>query len=71
MMMTVCPPPCLHPDDIISSVEVRALIGVKSRHTLIAWRRGRGFPEPFKTVDGRVELYDRREIEVWLRHHRD
>jgi predicted DNA-binding transcriptional regulator AlpA len=58
------------PDDIISTPEVRELAGILSRHTLIDWRERRAFPEPFKRVGGRVELYDRREVQAWLARRR-
>lgn len=65
----ICPPGCIAPTDIISGVQVRAMAKIKSRTTLIAWRREHGFPEPVATVPGPggiVELWDRRAVKSWL-----
>lgn len=64
-----CPPPCVHPDNIISASQVRDLAGVRSRHTLLRWRENRGFPAPIRTVPGPggpFELWDSRQVEAWL-----
>jgi hypothetical protein len=48
---------------------VKAQAGKKrqpiSRDTLAAWRKTRGFPEPFKRI-ACGELWDRREVRAWL-----
>lgn len=40
-----------------------------TRRTFIAWRRVRGFPEPFLTVEG-MDLYDARAVRAWVREQR-
>jgi predicted DNA-binding transcriptional regulator AlpA len=69
MTATDCPPPCLHPQDIISAQQVREYAGISQRSTLIRWRKERGFPEPITSVPGPggpVELWDAREVRAWL-----
>lgn len=66
-MTTVCDRPCVAPEDIIDSVDVRAMAGIQSRATLIAWRRDRDFPTPIARTGSGLELWDRRDVETWLR----
>lgn len=59
----------LEPGDLIGNAAVRELCGGITRHTLIAWRRDLGFPEPAVTVD-RTECWDRRVVLAWLKQNR-
>lgn len=56
------------PRDIIGNYEVRQLCGGVTRHTLLAWRRDRGFPKPIRTLKGtpKTELWDAREVRAWF-----
>lgn len=65
--MTVCEPPCVAPEDIADGADIRELAGIRSRGTLIAWRRDRDFPAPIVRTRSGVELWDRRDVESWLR----
>lgn len=65
--MTVCDPQSVLPEHIIDSVDVRAMAGIQSRATLIAWRRDRDFPPPITRTGSGLELWDRRDVETWLR----
>jgi hypothetical protein len=69
--MIECVPPCVAPDDIIDAADVRRLLKIKSRATLIARRRETDFPEPITRTGTGVELWDRRDIEMWLRDQGD
>jgi hypothetical protein len=55
--------------ELIRNETVRGLVGGITRHTLIAWRDSRGFPEPLD-VDG-LELWDRRQVRQWMQENRD
>lgn len=70
-MTILCPPPCVAPEDIVDGADVRELAGIKSRATLLAWRRDRDFPEPITKTGSGVELWDRRDVESWLRDQED
>lgn len=63
------------PAEIIAAVQVRELCGIKTRNTLIHWRKTRGFPEPIATVPGAsgpspLELWDRRHVQAWLKEQK-
>jgi hypothetical protein len=56
------------PDQLITNEQARKACGDVSRHTLIAWREGKGFPAPWgswPSAGGSLELWDRREVEAW------
>lgn len=61
--------------DIVGNLAVRKMCGRVTRedhrpimrHTLIAWRESRGFPEPLDAPRAGAELWDAREVRAWLR----
>jgi predicted DNA-binding transcriptional regulator AlpA len=55
---------------LIGNRKVRQLCGNITRHTLLDWRKRRGFPEPVRTID-RTEIWDSRAVRAWLREQRD
>lgn len=57
------------PADMIGNAQVRELCGGITRHTLAAWRRERGFPDPAAAID-RTEIWDRRAVTAWLKAER-
>lgn len=66
----------IHPDDIIGNESARALCAhylgqdaPVTRPTLRKWRRQRGFPEPLPCSRAGVELWDAREVRVWVQAH--
>ncbi len=64
------PPRPATPDELVGIAEVRAALGVaKARAYVIS--RYRDFPPPWYVGDdGRVRLWLRSEVEIWLDQHR-
>lgn len=67
------PRPWVRPADLMLTADVRRLARIRSRHTLLRWRREKGFPEPVRAIRvGRgkkaqvVEIWDRRDVRAWL-----
>ena len=62
------------PGEIIAASQVRELCGIKTRNTLIAWRKTRDFPAPIASVPGPssspLELWDRRHVQAWLKEQK-
>ena len=58
-------------DDLLTSEEVAALIGVSHRQTVNTYlRRYPDFPQPVvERVGGRVRLWLRPDVERWARGH--
>jgi hypothetical protein len=72
----VPPRPWVKPSDLMLATDVRRLCGIapSDRHTMLRWRRDRGFPEPirtFKVGQGRrkqeIGVWDRRDVRAWLK----
>lgn len=61
----------IDPGDIIGGLEARQLAGGVSRATLLRWRADHGFPEPIRTLEGGIELWDRRQVKAWLKESKD
>lgn len=59
------------PRHIAGNAEIRHICGGITRHTLIAWRKTEGFPEPVRVLRrSKVELWDARQVRAWLAQRR-
>lgn len=67
----------LRAGDILSTMQVRRMCGETGkpidRHTLIAWRAKRGFPEPVRVIrqpkGQTLELWARADVKAWIKAH--
>lgn len=60
---------CVPVSEVAGNAEVRGMCGGVTRHTLIAWRRGRGFPAPVVVLEC-GDIWDAREVRAWYQTHR-
>jgi hypothetical protein len=64
----------VNPRNLIDNEHTRRMLGRKfradrkpiTRHTLIAWRASRGFPDPLDAPGVSLELWDRRAVRAWI-----
>lgn len=55
----------VRPDHIVGRAEIAEMVG-RTRQQAAKLIKTSGFPEPFRTLDGDIELYDRGHIQRWI-----